>query len=144
MKFYTYILKSEDEIYAYTTDKKMAKRFEKERNMKLFEKSKFHIESNAEQELFFENNRYNELIDMRLQDKDGEIYNVVGTIEENLYMDNLINQFMNTIKDHTDIVLSEYSSYLTRETINDLLVLADSIDSDSVRFDTYKMFTKMF
>ena len=51
---------------------------------------------------------------------------------------------MNTIKDHTDIVLSEYSSYLTRETINDLLVLADSIDSDSVRFDTYKMFTKMF
>lgn len=112
--------------------------------MKLFEKSKFHIESNAEQELFFENNRYNELIDMRLQDKDGEIYNVVGTIEENLYMDNLINQFMNTIKDHTDIVLSEYSSYLTRETINDLLVLADSIDSDSVRFDTYKMFTKMF
>ena len=144
MKFYTYILKSEDEIYAYTTDKKMAKRFEKERNMKLFEKSKFHIESNAEQELFFENNRYNELIDMRLQDKDGEIYNVVGTIEENLYMDNLINQFMNTIKDHTDIVLSEYSHYLTRETINDLLVLADSIDSDSVRFDTYKMFTKMF
>lgn len=144
MKFYTYILKSEDEIYAYTTDKKMAKRFENERNMKLFEKSKFHIESDAERELFFENNRYNELIDIRLQNKDGEMYNVVGTIEENLYMDNLINQFMNTIKDHTDIVLSEYSHYLTRETINDLLVLADSIDSDSVRFDTYKMFTKMF
>lgn len=144
MKVYAYILKSIDEIYAFTTDKKLAKRFEKERNMKLFEKSKMCIESIAEEELYYENNRYNELMEITLEDKCGEEYVVIGTVEEKLYIDGLINQFMNTIKTHVNVVLSEYSHYLTRETINDLTVLADNIDSDSIRFNTYKMFTKLF
>ena len=144
MKVYSYVLKSIDEMYAYTTDKKLAKRFEAERNMKLFEKRKINVDSIIGEELYYENNRYNELMEITLENKHGEEYVVIGTVEEKMYMDNLINQFMNTIKTHTDIVLSEYSSYLDRDIINSLLMIAENIDSDSIRFDTYKMFINLF
>lgn len=146
MKIYQYFSTYDDMLYACTDNKTLAKEFERTRDMNKYYKEKFVLSKSryTEYELYFENNRHEEMTILELVDKKGRTHEVVATISECLYMDSLINQWESTFADNVETVIYTYGMCISGYTRSALRTLAQQIKSDEITIDTLKLFKKLY
>lgn len=148
-KIYKYFFINEPKkLYAFTFDKKLSKRFEQNRNMDVLIKEISSIDGLYSEELFSEINRYEELVEYTIYDKNNNPMDIVCPLHEMTYCDTLINQWKSKFESLIESVLSDYSEYLDSDVITDLMNLStqfnNEFDDSILHFNTLKLFENMF
>ena len=151
MKVYEYFLINKpDELYAYTFDKKISKKFERNRLMNNFIYKTREIGSGYNVDIYTKVNEFQELIDFSIYNKHNEEISIVCPVHESLYSDELILQWYNTIPIIIDSVINDYGEYLKKSTVNQLLVLSAELknmtpqNQSIISFNTLKLFENLF
>lgn len=150
MKVIEYFFKNENKgLYAYTFDRKTAKRFEENRLLDRFDIIEREIGSDFDVDLYNEINRFQELTQYTLYDKHQRPIDIICPIHELMYCESLITQWRNKIPEIIDRVISKYYLYMKTSTITGLLNLRNQleyIDTEDciIYFNTIKIFKDYF
>ncbi len=143
-----FFINEPNRLYGFTFSKKMAERFEENRNMEVLIKRKKSISGLYSEELYSEMNRYQELIDYTVYNKRNEPLEIICPLHEMMYCDTLINQWKSKFETIIESVLSDYSKYLDTDIIIDLMNLSSQFSNEYgesvLHFNTLKMFEKLF
>lgn len=150
MKVYVYFLKTDPkDLYAYTTSKEYAKKFEEERDMKLFIKGKIKM-TEEERKKFEYSNQKKRMIRDAVSDNGVDI-EIISTVSESAQLSESMDYFSMTFE-NLDDYLAELVTYdLLKDKYADSLdkLILSVIDDDEdgspqLRCNSFRLFMYLF